>query len=212
MKAIILATPALGALLALTACGEPLSTDVLKARVADHVASDPVCNKRANVEYLPRWCQGQLAGQRPIHRRQGRAQSVRSVPMASVIEAMLNTDIMQVVIEPTGDIDTPYYGLARQRAEVLQGMISKVAFVPFHRPIPIQMKSTGSAAWGSSSNGGELEPAAQLDRPLSLRRRLAGTSGVLCRRQEPTVNASATYEPPESLMFTPPGASVSRIP
>lgn len=148
MKAIILAMPVLGALLALTACGEPLSTDVLKARVADHMASDPVCNKRANVEDLPDGARVSLPDNALFIVGRAELNPCGQYAMASVIEAMLNTDIMQVVIEPTGDIDAPYYGLARQRAEVLQGMISKVAFVPFHRPIPIQMKSTGSAAWG----------------------------------------------------------------
>ena len=96
MKAIILAMPALGALLALTACGEPLSTDVLKARVADHMASDPVCNKRANVEYLPDGARVSLPDNALFIVGRAELNPCGQYTMASVIEAMLNTDIMQV--------------------------------------------------------------------------------------------------------------------
>ena len=64
----------------------------------------------------------------------------RAYAMASAVQAMLDPRIMQVVIEPSGDIDVPYNGLASQRAETLKGMFTNVGFVPFQSAPLVQSK------------------------------------------------------------------------
>lgn len=149
MKTNILALPVLGSLMVLTACGEPASPDVLKNRVAQHMASDQACNNSASVEYLPNGAR--VSFPESVLFTIGRADlnPCGQSAMANVIEAMLNPGIMQVVIEPSADIEASYYGLARQRTETLKAMISKAAFVPYEPPVLVQVSSTGSAGvWG----------------------------------------------------------------
>ena len=69
--------------------------------------------------------------------------------MASAVEAMLDPGIMQVVIEPSGDIEAPYAGLARRRADALKGMFTNAGFDPFQPPVLVQPTSSSPiGVWG----------------------------------------------------------------
>ena len=69
--------------------------------------------------------------------------------MASAIEAMLGSAIMQVEIEPGGNIEAPYAGLVSQRADALKTMFAKSVFVPYQPPLFVQSRSAGPAGvWG----------------------------------------------------------------
>ncbi len=69
--------------------------------------------------------------------------------MASAVEAMLDPSIMQIVIQPSGDIGAPYAGLARQRATTLQGMFTDAGFVPYQPPVVVQSNAAGPiGVWG----------------------------------------------------------------
>jgi hypothetical protein len=159
MKSNILAAPMLGTLLVLVACGEPPSGDILRARIADRMASNQVCN-RASVEYFPNGARISLPDSALFIIGRAELNPCGQYEVASIIETMLNTGNMQITIEPTGDIEAPYYGLARQRAEILKELFSNVAFVPFHPPVLVQVKSTGSGVWGivlTAANSSQID-------------------------------------------------------
>jgi hypothetical protein len=149
LKAVVRATPVLAALLLLAACGEPASPDVLNARVAARMAPDQPCNTKASVQYLPDGARISMPDSALFTIGRAELSDCGQYAMSSAIEAMLDPGIMQVVIEPGGDLETPYAGLVRQRADTLTGVFRKASFPPYQPPIPIQTKAAGQiGVWG----------------------------------------------------------------
>ena len=149
LRAVVRATPALAALLLLVACGEPSSRDVLNARVAARMAPDQPCNTKATVAYLPTGARISMPDSALFTIGRPELSACGQYAMASAVEAMLDPSIMQVVIEPGGDLDVPYANLVRQRADTLKAMFTKASFPPYQPPIPVQTKAAGPAGtWG----------------------------------------------------------------
>jgi hypothetical protein len=151
MKPIVRAMPVLAALLLLAACGEPSSPDVLNARVTEQMAPDQPCNKPASIEYLPDGARISMPESALFTVGRADFSACGRYAMASAVEAMLDPGIMQVIIEPSGDIEAPYAGLARQRAGTLRGLFIKTGFVPY-QPQPIVLVQSRSptpiGVWG----------------------------------------------------------------
>jgi|ERR1700722_926016 hypothetical protein len=149
LKSVVPATAALAALLLLAACGEPASPDVLNARVTARMAPDQPCNRQASVQYLPDGARISMPDSALFTIGRADLSACGQYAMSSAIEAMLDPGIMQVVIEPGGDIDAPYARLVRQRADTLNGVFTKASFPPYQPVVPVQTKAAGQAGiWG----------------------------------------------------------------
>ena len=149
MTANIRATPALTALLLLAACGEPSSPEVLNTRVAESMAPDQLCNTKASVEYLPNGARISMPDGALFTIGKSDLSACGQYAMTSAVQAMLDPGIMQVVIEPGGDIEASYAGLARQRADIMKAMFTNVGFVSFQPPVLVQTNSAAPAGvWG----------------------------------------------------------------
>lgn len=149
LKAIVRAMPVLTAVLLLTACGEPSSPDTLHARVAARVVPDQQCNAKASVEYLPDGARISMPDSALFTTGRPELSACGQYAISSAVEAMLDPGIMQVVIEPGGDLDAPYAGLVRQRADTLTAVFRKASFVPYQPSVPVQTKSVGQTGiWG----------------------------------------------------------------
>ena len=149
MRANNLAAPALASLFLLAACGEPSSPDVLKARVAQHMATNQDCDSQANVQYLPNGARITMPDRALFIIGRAELSPCGQYAMASTIQAMLSSAVMRVEIEPGGDIEAPYAGLVGRRADALETMFAKSAFVPYQPPILIQSDPAGPAGvWG----------------------------------------------------------------
>lgn len=147
-KAIVRVMPVLTALL-LTACGEPSSPDVLHARVTARMAPDQPCNAKASIQYLPNGARITMPDSALFTIGRADLSACGQYAMSSAIEAMLDPGIMQVVIEPGGDLDAPYAGLVRQRTDTLTGIFTKASFVPYQPPVPVRTKAAGQTGiWG----------------------------------------------------------------
>jgi hypothetical protein len=149
MNVNMLAAPALAALLLLAGCGEPSSPDVLKARVAQRMASKQECDGKASVQYLPDGARITMPDSALFIIGRAEVSPCGQYAMASAIEAMLSSAIMRVEIEPGGNIDAPYAGLVSRRLDALETMFAKSAFVPYQPPVLVQSISAGTAGvWG----------------------------------------------------------------
>ena len=149
LRAIVRVTPALAAMLLLASCGVPPSSEVLNSRVARRMAPDQPCNTQASVEYQPSGARISMPDSALFTVGRVELSACGRFAMASVVEAMLDPHIMQVVIEPGGDIQEPYAGLVRQRADALKAMFTNVGFVRFQPPVLVQSRSTSPiGVWG----------------------------------------------------------------
>jgi len=149
LKAIIRAAPVLTALLLLTACGEPSSSAMLHARVSARMASDQTCNSKASIQYLPDGARISMPDSALFTIGRAELSACGQYAMSDAIEAMLDPGIMQVVIEPGGDLEAPYAGLVRRRADALTAVFTRASFVPYQPPVPVQTKAAGQASiWG----------------------------------------------------------------
>jgi len=149
LKATIRATPVLTALLLLTACGEPSSSAMLHARVSARMAPDQPCNTKASIQYLPDGARISIPDSALFTIGRADLSACGQYAMSGAIEAMLDPGIMQVVIEPGGDLEAPYAGLVRQRADTLTAVFTKASFVPYQPPVPVQTRAAGqTGVWG----------------------------------------------------------------
>lgn len=149
MKAHLLAAPALASLFFLNACGEPSSPDVLKARVAQRLATNQQCDSKATIQYLPDGARITMPDDALFVIGRDELSPCGQYAMASAVQAMLSSGVMRVEIEPGGNIDAPYAGLVSERADALGTMFAKAAFVPYQPPVLVQSLSSGQAGvWG----------------------------------------------------------------
>jgi hypothetical protein len=68
--------------------------------------------------------------------------------LGSVVEAMLNPRLMQVVVEPGGDINMPEALLLRERAATVQAFFTNAGFTGTQPPVLVQPAVDPSRNWG----------------------------------------------------------------
>ncbi|MEJ0019768.1 MAG: hypothetical protein WDN25_25085 [Acetobacteraceae bacterium] len=138
MNARDLALPAIASLLLLAACGERPVSQVLNTRVTAKMSPDQSCNAAASVEYLPNGARITLPDTALFVVGRTDLSPCGEFALTSAVEAMLEPRLMQVVIEPGGDINAPYAGLPRERAAKVQAMFTDVGFAPAQPPVIVQ--------------------------------------------------------------------------
>src|SRR5438046_1149846 len=116
--------PALATLLALAACSEPSSSQILSGRVTDGLDPAEPCNRPAGIEYLPNGTRIRLPESSLFVSGQTDLTGCGQYALASVTEAMLDPRIMQVVIEPEADINAPGSSLSLRRADKVKKLLS----------------------------------------------------------------------------------------
>jgi hypothetical protein len=69
--------------------------------------------------------------------------------MASVVEAMLDPRIMQVVVEPAGDVNAPNAFLPRERAATVGAFVANAGFAGTQPRVVVQPASAAPPGnWG----------------------------------------------------------------
>ena len=134
MKAAIHGVTMLAALL-LAACSEPPPVQVLNSRVSARMSPVQPCNRPASVEYLPNGARISIPDTALFTVGRTDLSPCGEYAVASAVEAMLDPRIMQIVIEPGGDINAPDAFLPRERVGSLRALLSNPAFVPAPSPV-----------------------------------------------------------------------------
>jgi hypothetical protein len=156
MKASVHFVPALAPLLLLAACGEPSGAGLLQSRVTTSMTQEQQCNRVASVQYLPNGARISVPATALFIPGRPDLTECGQYAMASAVQAMLAPRIMYVVIEPYGDIDSPYSLLSRERADRLQTMFSHAGFVPTQPPVLVQTAAVPSQeTWGIVLTAGD---------------------------------------------------------
>ncbi len=130
--------PALATLLALGACSEPSSTQMLADRVTFSLSPTNQCNRMASIEYLPNGTRIRLPEASLFVDRRTDLTACGQYALASVIQAMLAPRIMQVVIEPEADADVPGSSVSLRRADTVKTLMSNAGFIFTQPPVLIQ--------------------------------------------------------------------------
>lgn len=147
MKARRHLVPAIAPLLLLAACSEPSPTQMLQSRVTTSMSPLQDCNRPATVEYLPNGARIQIPDTALFVIGRTDLSACGQYAMASAIQAMLDQRIMQVTVEPGGDISAPYAYLPRERAGTLQAYLTNVGFTGFQPPVLVAPTSSASGVW-----------------------------------------------------------------
>jgi hypothetical protein len=130
--------PALATLLALGACSEPSSTQMLANRVTASLSPTNPCNGMASIEYLPNGTRIRLQEASLFVDSRTDLTACGQYALASVIQAMLAPPIMQVVIEPEADVNVPGSSISLRRADIVKTLMSNAGFVFTQPPVLIQ--------------------------------------------------------------------------
>jgi hypothetical protein len=148
MKATAPVVPTLAALLLLGACSEPSNTQVLQARAtAIRIPSD-ACNPLQSIDYLPNGVRIRLTDTGLFVIGRPDLSDCGRLALSDVVEAMLNPRIMQVVVEPGGDINMPEALLLRERAATVQAFLTNAGFTGTQPPVLVQPAVDPSRNWG----------------------------------------------------------------
>jgi hypothetical protein len=139
MKAYI---PAI--LLALAACSEPSSTQILSNRVPARLNQTVPCNRPVSVEFVQEGARLRLPETSLFLIGRTDLSPCGQYVLASVTEAMLDPRIMQVVIEPQSGVSAPASEFALQRADTVQKALSNVGFTQRQPPVLVQAAPTPS--------------------------------------------------------------------
>jgi hypothetical protein len=148
MKASAFVVPTFAALLLLGACSEPSSTQVLQTRVTTIRSPAQTCNRLESIEYMPDGVRVRLADTSLFVIGRADLSDCGRYALGSVVEAMLNPRIMQVVVEPGGDINAPEALLVRQRATTVQAFLTNAGFTGTQPPVLVQPSGDMSRNWG----------------------------------------------------------------
>jgi hypothetical protein len=133
----------------LSACGDPPNVQVLNSRVAARMAPPQVCTSQATVEYLPNGARISLPDTVLFVVGRTDISPCGQYALASIVEAMLDPRLMQVIIEPGGDLDSPDAYLPRERTTSLKATLSNIGFVPDQPPVLVQPAPVSAGrAWG----------------------------------------------------------------
>jgi hypothetical protein len=136
------------AALMLAACSEPPAAQVLDSRVTVSMSPVQPCNRPASVEYLPTGARIRIPDTALFTVGRTDLSECGRYAVASVVEAMLNPRIMQVVIEPGSDINDPDAFLPRERVGSLKASLSNPGFAPTQPPVLVQPAAVPSRVWG----------------------------------------------------------------
>jgi hypothetical protein len=147
MKAAIHGVTMLAALV-LAGCSEPPAVQVLNSRVTASMSPTQPCNRPASVEYLANGARIRIPDTALFTVGRTDLSECGQFAVASVVEAMLDPRIMQIVIEPGGDIDAPDAFLPRERVGSLRASLSDRGFVPTQPPVLVQPAAVPSRVWG----------------------------------------------------------------
>jgi hypothetical protein len=147
MKAAIHGVIMLAAL-SLAACSEPPPVQVLNSRVAASMSPVQPCNRPASVEYLANGARIRIPDTALFTVGRKDLSECGQYAVASAVEAMLDPRIMQVVIEPGGDLDAPDAFMPRERVGSLRASLSNLGFVPAQPPVLVQPAAVPSRDWG----------------------------------------------------------------
>ena len=147
MKAAIHSVTMLSALL-LAACSERPAVQVLDDRVTASMSPSQPCNRPTSVEYLPNGARISIPDTALFTVGRTDLSPCGQYAVASVVEAMLDPRIMQVVIEPGGDINAPDAFLPRERVGVLRASFSNPGFLPTQPAVLVQPAAVPSRVWG----------------------------------------------------------------
>ena len=149
MKSSMYVAPALTALLLLTACSEPRSAHILNSRVTASMTRAQPCDSSERVEYLSNGARITMPDTALFVVGRTDISQCGQYALASAIQAMLDPRIVQVVIEPGGDVNSPEAYLPRERTARLTAMLSDVGFVPSQPPVLVQPAPAPPAGiWG----------------------------------------------------------------
>ena len=148
MRVSIHVALALAASLCVAACSEPSGAQMLQRRAAASMDPAQTCNQTASVQYLPGGAR--IAAPDASLFTIGRTDlsACGQYILAGVVQAMLDPRIMQVVVEPGGDINAPDAFLPRERAVIVQAFLSKPGLVVGQPPVLVQAAATPSRSWG----------------------------------------------------------------
>jgi hypothetical protein len=148
MNASIFAAPTLTALLLLAACSEPSSTVVLQSRATTTIRPSQSCTRQDHVEYLPNGALIAVPGDSLFVIGRADLSDCGRYTLTDIVESMLNPAIMQVVIQPTGDVNAPEALLLRQRAATVQAFLSNAGFTRTQPPVLVQPSPGPAGNWG----------------------------------------------------------------
>jgi hypothetical protein len=144
MRKTPLLVPALVTLLALGACSEPSSTQMLSDRVNIGLSPAQVCNRQANIEYLPTGARIRFPASSLFVSGRADLTGCGQYAVASVTQAMLDPRIMQVAIEPEANVQGQESYLSLQRTDRLKGLLTNVGFTQTQPPVVVQPAPTPS--------------------------------------------------------------------
>jgi len=148
MNAAISVIPTLAAVLLLAACSEPSSTAVLQSRIARTVSPSQTCSRAENVQYLPTGAQIQVPDTSLFVVGRPDLSDCGRYTLTSIVEAMLNPAIMQVVVQPGGDVNAPEALLLRERAATVRAFLSNAGFTGTQPPVQVQPSAQPLGNWG----------------------------------------------------------------
>ena len=131
-------------LLALAACSEPSSTQVLSSRIPVTLTQSQPCNRPVSVEYLLDGARIRFPESHIFLTGSTELSPCGSYALAGVTEAMLDPRIMQVVIEPQSSAGAPATDYALQRADTVQRVLSNVGFTRRQPPVLVQPATSPS--------------------------------------------------------------------
>ena len=137
------------ALLVLSACSEPSSIQQVQSRATTSLNPAQPCNSQASVEYLPNGALVRIPDTSLFVIGRTDVSDCGRYALSSAVEAMLDPRIMQVIVEPPGDINAAYAYLPRERANTLVALLSHPGFVTGQPPVVVQPPPVQSPnIWG----------------------------------------------------------------
>lgn len=148
MTTSIFVVPTLAALLLLGACSEPSSTAVLQNRVTTTVIPSQSCNRPDQVEYLPDGARIGVPDTSLFVIGRADLSDCGRYTLTGVVEAMLNPAIMQVVVQPAGNVNAPEALLLRERTATVRAFMSNAGFTGTQPPVLVQPSTGPDGNWG----------------------------------------------------------------
>jgi hypothetical protein len=149
MRARVLAAPVLATLLALAACAQPSNTATLQSRADLRLTQAEPCNRMATIEYLPDGVRFQVPQAALFVPGSTNLNDCGRYTLSSMMEAMLDPALIQVIIEPDPEYLTAGYILPQQRAETVRAFFTDAGFTRRQPPVLVQPATTQStgALW-----------------------------------------------------------------
>jgi hypothetical protein len=140
---------AAGILLSMAGCSEPSSSTMLQMRAESSLGSAQPCQGTVRTENLPNGVRVLVPESALFLVGQTAISACGQYLLVGIVEAMLDPRIMQIVVEPSADINAPDAYVARERTGVLRQRLSNAGFVPGQPPVAVQPNPASSThTWG----------------------------------------------------------------